>query len=98
METFNQVTSFGGLEVGQHFIKEKLMNHYTNGTTKTFEMFSGKTISSVFFPDDDEEFYFVRIMFTDGSHLELCVDQLTATLAISSKVDKSRDRSRESEE
>ncbi len=59
------------------------MNHYADGTTKQIEFFSGKTIQSFVFPDDDEPFDFVRITFTDGSHLELCAEQLTATLAIS---------------
>ncbi len=63
------------------------MKHYDE-TTKKIEKFAGKTISSFFFPDDDEPFDFVRIMFTDSSHLELCAEQLTATLAISSQVVK----------
>jgi len=60
------------------------MNHYTDGTTKKIEQFAGKTIKSFFFPDDDEPFDVVEIVFTDGSHLEFCTEQPMATLAISS--------------
>lgn len=68
------------------------MDHYTDGTTTRIEKFAGKTIKSFFFPDDDEPFDAIRIIFTDGSHLELCAEQLTATLAISSQVNANADQ------
>ncbi len=58
------------------------VNHYTDGTTNRIEKFTGKTIQSFFFPDEDELFDAVRIVFEDGSQLGFCTKEFDATLLV----------------